>query len=340
MAKPGKLKKLIMIALLLMAFFVLQGETVSMKGVLKPASIAVDESRIYIGEGTSVHIFSLKDFKLEKTFGRQGEGPQEFMVHPGFGVRLALWKQTLLVESIGKTSYYSKDGGFLKELKTGKHGSLYPLGDMFVGGNMILENQTNYQTLNLYDGEFKNTKEICRWEHAIQDAKKQILLAPVYTQAHFFDDKIFVVPGQYMVIQVFDGKGQKVHVISKEYRKLEVTDQYKQTTLNFFKTDPKYRQHYEGLKNMFTFPKYFPAIRSFAVNDGRIYIRTYGGKDGKSEYYIFDIKGKLLKKVYVPFVETMGINILPLHTIAGGRLYQLVENDETEEWELHIHQML
>ncbi len=191
--KPGI--KILTIALILMAPFALQAEKVPMKNLVKPASIVVDETRVYIGEGASVHIFSLKDFKLERTFGRQGEGPREFMVHPGFGVRLALWKKTLLVESMGKTSYYSKDGGFLKELKTGKRGSMYPMGDKFVGGNMIIENQTNYQTLNLYDGEFKSTKEICRWEHAIQDAKKQILLAPEYTEAHFFDDNIFIAPG-------------------------------------------------------------------------------------------------------------------------------------------------
>jgi hypothetical protein len=40
--------------------------------ILKPEFIQVDGDELFINEGPSIFIYSLKDFKLKKKFGKQG----------------------------------------------------------------------------------------------------------------------------------------------------------------------------------------------------------------------------------------------------------------------------
>ena len=54
----------------------------------------------------------------------------------------------------------------------------------------------------------------------------------------------------------------------------------------------------------------------------------------KNEFYIFNLKGKLLKKIMLPFAEYDEVQFSP-YTINDGKLYQLIENDN-ETWELHV----
>lgn len=327
------------IIILLYAGAAVTAKTIPLPGLMKPANIAVDDSQIYISDGVAVHIYSLADFKPKYTFGKEGEGPQEFRVHGSFGVGVIPQKNrdVLVVNSLGKVSYFTKQGEFIKELKTGTVGAFYPLGDRFIHANEINEGKTAFQTLNFYDGTFKKVKEIMRWPHPIQESKMEILLVPLYTEARIYNNKIFAAPGDGFVIHVFNNKGEKIHTLEHPFEKLKVTEAYKKTTLDFFKTDPRWRKSFELIKSMGRFPDYFPAVRYFQVSDGRIYVQTYTKKAGESEFYIFDTAGKFIKKVYAPFIDDMGINIVPRHTIAGGKLYQLAANDETDEWELHIH---
>jgi len=77
------------IATLLIFLFIgspVRAKTIPLPDLMKPASIAADAERLYISDGTTVHVYSRNDFKLEKTFGKKGEGPQEFMVHSSHGV--------------------------------------------------------------------------------------------------------------------------------------------------------------------------------------------------------------------------------------------------------------
>ena len=116
------MKKLGTLALIL--FFtglVFAGKVVPFPDLLKPEAIAVDNEYIYITEGASVHIYSLKDFTLKKKFGKPGEGPQEFKLFPGVALRLTVLPDYLLLESMGKLSYYTKEGNFKKEIQLETH---------------------------------------------------------------------------------------------------------------------------------------------------------------------------------------------------------------------------
>jgi hypothetical protein len=54
--------------------------------------------------------------------------------------------------------------------------------------------------------------------------------------------------------------------------------------------------------------------------------------------FIYSEEGKLLKTVFVPLVETDMLlpPVYNYYTIKQGKLYRLVENVDTEEWNLYI----
>jgi hypothetical protein len=76
-------------------------------------------------------------------------------------------------------------------------------------------------------------------------------------------------------------------------------------------------------------------IRSFLVADDKIYVLTFKNIEGKSEFYVLDLKGTFLEKKMVPFAESEFLCAYP-YAIANGTLYQLNENQDTEEWELRV----
>lgn len=51
---------------------------------------------------------------------------------------------------------------------------------------------------------------------------------------------------------------------------------------------------------------------------------------------IFDLNGQFKKKVWVPFYDLSTTDPCPV-AINNQRIYQLVENEDEEEWELHIN---
>jgi hypothetical protein len=71
------------------------------------------------------------------------------------------------------------------------------------------------------------------------------------------------------------------------------------------------------------------------VADKKIYIFTYNEKDGNVQCIVLDIKGKPLKKVFLPLINQNPTLPYPF-TICEGKFYQLNENASTETWELHV----
>jgi hypothetical protein len=71
------------------------------------------------------------------------------------------------------------------------------------------------------------------------------------------------------------------------------------------------------------------------VTDGKIYVHTFIEKDGKTGFLIFDTKGKFLEKQFLNVYLKKMLEPYPF-TIKNGKLYQLVENIDEEEWELFM----
>ncbi|MCP4215475.1 MAG: hypothetical protein GY765_12545, partial [bacterium] len=75
-------KFILFLSMLYVSAFFLTANGVVFSDLLKPTSLVVADEQIYITDGPSIYIHSAKDFKLINKFGKVGEGPQEFKVHP------------------------------------------------------------------------------------------------------------------------------------------------------------------------------------------------------------------------------------------------------------------
>ena len=333
---------IVFLALILMVFSTLSfgKKLATLPGLLRPNFIVLDDQNIYICHGAEVRIYSRKDFSLKGSFGKAGSGPQEFQGGPGGGVALFVspQKENLLVSSIGKASIYSKEGKYISETRIPAGGMMIglfqALGDKFVGMGLAPgEDESIAFTLNLFDSGFKKIKEIRKQDFM----KKKSFTFPTVNPTFFVsNDKIVTVAGKDFVLNILDGEGNIVTTITRDYDRLSVTDSYKNDVLGYFKEVAKDR--FEFVKSMLKFSDKFPAIQNFVVNDGKIYIQTFVKEDDKYEFFIYDLDGKFLKRLFI-HVNYPNILSPSPYTIKDDTLFQLVENEDEEEWELHAQEI-
>jgi hypothetical protein len=273
---------------------------------------------------------------LKKRFGKRGEGPREFIFR--IGITINVQTENILVLSTGKLSYFTKDGEFIKATKfMPSYGKFTPVGGRYVGGGSPNTPEYFVVALNLFDSNLKFKKEICRMRIPKLKDKRLFLVTP--WDFHTYDRKIFLAAEADFKINVFDETGKELYAITHDYERVKVTDQLRNRFFDYVK---KYRppRSYALMKKFFKFPDYFPAVLQMRVDDGKIYVLTYKEKEnGTCEFVVFDTRGKFIKQVYVPLVKADPVHVEPF-TVHGGNLYQLVDNEDTEEYELHIFPIL
>ncbi|UCH94192.1 MAG: hypothetical protein JSV88_28515 [Candidatus Aminicenantes bacterium] len=329
-----------LLIILVLGSWVFPGQVVPLPEIKKPENIIVDQNQILITEFPNVFIYSLEDYKLINKFGKKGEGPQEFSQYVRIQPYLD-YPNYIVVGSHMKMSYFTRDGKFVKEVrsKTSSVANVYkPLGKKYVAYGFLQENNTAYNTINIFDADLKKIKEVVRWEAPFQQGKPFNPTDNDLAGGEFrvYANKIFFILREEGNIDVFDHNGEKIHSIKYNYERVPVTQEDKQEYRKFYQTDPRYRQFYNAAERFMKFPKYFPATREQVVADDKIYVLTHKKIEGKSEFVVFSIKGKFLKKIPVPFENANPRDSYPF-TIKNQKLFQLIDNVNTEEWELHIH---
>jgi hypothetical protein len=320
--------------------------------VMKPDNITIYKNELYVVEGAEISVYSLKDFKLLRKFGKKGEGPGELLAVPTFYNKVSVFPDYIFTVGFNKVIFFSKEGKMIKELKkTFLNLLITPLGENFVVNSYKQgEDKRIYSTITICDSKFEEIKELYRQKHVQQGAVPNTKLDMVMDFVYYsvYDDKIFIdrSPDGF-IIDVFDSQGNKLYQIEKDYEKIKVTDKQKIEIINRFKEDPSIKLAiqqqggWEELKKLFTmnFPSVYPAIQEFEISQAKIYIQTYKLKENKSEYIVMDLKGKEINRVFLPrFDNTPMMSKLmgaKLHTIYNDQLYYLMENEDEEVWELH-----
>ena len=324
---------IIILILLVLAQFLLTGKTVPLQDLEKPGHMAVDGNRIYIADRATVSIYSLTDFTLIKKFGKEGDGPQEFKRGITF---VDAQTDDLFLISAGKVSYFTKDGTFKKELRTlSPEMKVKSLGEGFAGGRMVSENGKLYISIGIYDADLKRIKDLHQQEYEAQVGGKGTKIFAHILPFQVSGDFLFIAKGDDFVIDVLDKAGDKQYTITYDYKRLKVTDADKERVMDFLKTNPETKPYLEMLKPII-FPDYFPAIQNYYAADGKVYVFTYKRAEGKSEYFIFDTRGKFLKQSVIPYAFMTPVDEYPA-AIKNGILYQLIENEATDAWDLHIN---
>lgn len=301
-----------------------------------PDQIYSDDNRIYMVDDAFIYIYSLKDYSFIKKFGKRGEGPEEFRLNATETPALFICGDLLQVNSVGRVSFFTKDGEFKQVLTTIEGGIFQKIGNSYVGWKRTYDNNVRYDMTNLYDSNFKKIKEIFRRENGIQPRKRKFNpLTWFVNTSQVYKDKIFI-DGKEFTIFVFNEKGEKLYDINLEKEKVKINDEMKKGIIHYYEVEsPYWKIRWPRLKTWLVFTEFFPLVRNFQVVNDKIYINTFLEKNDKSEFIILDLKGKVLKKTFLPLKKETYFVIYP-YFIKNNKLYQVLFNDEVEEWELHV----
>lgn len=312
----------------------------ALPGHLAPNALAVGDDYFYITENSSIYIYSMKDFKLVKKFGKKGEGPREFKGMP----TLTLCADQLMVNSTGKVSFYTINGTYLKEFNNIVSGHTFnQLGSRFIGRKSLPDkNGQLWATVNIYDSSFNKVKEVYRQKSITKIGKGWQLFSRTYFKYVVCDKKILIAGDKAFVIKIYDYNGNPLPSIKRNYQRVKFTEEHARKILEHYRTRPGTRDDYGWWKKNIHFPDYFPAIRDIFKADNLIYVRTYKEKESNHEFFIFTVDGKLYRKVFLPISASKAKLAYPFmrdsapFAIKNGKLFQLIMNDDEEECELHV----
>ena len=145
--------------------------------------------------------------------------------------------------------------------------------------------------------------------------------------AHFNDFKLDIL-----------AKDRKLlHRITRDIKKIPFTAKDRAKVIDFWKRNPDFKTNYKLWEKRTIWPKTFPAIFACRVSDNKIYIITYLRKDNESECFIYDFAGKFIRKVFIPLkINSPFMKDYPFN-VYKDTLWQLVDNPDTDEWDLHTN---
>lgn len=331
-------KKIILISMIFHGCMNISADTVAtFPDLLRVGQPLVSKNYLYLKDGVTIYIHSLSDFKLIKKFGKEGEGPEEFKrAIYWWGVR----GDSLVVQSMGRLTYFTLDGRYLKEVKV-KALSVFwiPLGKRLVGMRNFLENSLFFYRFRLFDQKQNQLKILVNYPNHYQRNKSvNPVLDDRWPLFDTHDNKIFIEnQDKNGIIEVFDYNGAKLFSIGSDLESIKVTPQDEARYIHYYSTTPGFKRYYEEHKKYYHFPAFFPKIRWFCLADKKVYVVTHQkiGSNNQINFYIYGMSGKRLEIRTAPLFLSNDITFFPF-TIKQDQLYQMVEDSDTEIWELHV----
>lgn len=333
-----------MILIVLTAVMALGEKKAVFRDFVNPEYLDIGKDRMYVIEDVRVLIYSLKDFTLLKTIGKAGEGPEEFLRNPmpvRSSLRMVVCPDRLMINSLGKVSFYSREGEFQNILRTHRpmprYRSVRDDGiDIYSGFSTVVENNTIFIDVTLFDAKLEIIKPLYRFKHFYQSGKG---VDPVLGGIDYFD-RVFTAHGKVIVagednrLHLFDHKGNLLKKLSLPLEPVKMTDELKKKYDEFYMADKQIRPLYQRDRNMVKFGDYLPLVRRMFFHRGRLYVVSFNRKGGQSEVLVTDLEGSVYKKGFLPIREQSIHALYPLD-IKNGNIYQLIENSGGQ-WELHV----
>jgi hypothetical protein len=311
----------------------------SLPELKKQGSFFLDKNQMYVVEDTTIFIYRLNDFKLVKSFGKKGEGPQEFMLNPQYGpMFLDVSGDDILVHSFSRLSRFTKKGEFIKEIRLPNPMifRLTKLGNYLLASRLSQGEKETMRSLVAYDQEMNAVKELVTIPHEFTSGKgwKVLQSNPI---TFVYQDKLLYGWENILQLHVMDKSFNKLYTIKHDIEPVKITAKDQEIIVEYIKTNPRTKPIYEQLKPIL-FPDYFPAMIDAFADNGFLYIQTFekkgDGDENQYKFHVFDIGGKYLKSIFLSLKMMNPIQSYPTR-IRDGYLLQLVENPDTEGWELY-----
>jgi len=309
----------------------------SLPEVEKPSYIDIEKGRLFVSDSNvKLHLYWMKDFSY-KLITKRGEGPGETRFHPYFWT----YPDRIFTYSSKRGMFFSLDGELQKEIKIPLFSlsKACPIGKNFVvyqGAKNPKKGHTELE-MSIYEYSEKQGfqyKKIIYYRDIktkiIRGKKRYPLIRP-YFGFLVKDDRVFIGDCyRGFCVEIYDNQGNEAGKIKLFPDKVKVSEDFIKRATNVLKS-PKY----DRVKSMYhiDFPEYYPDFYRFDVDKQKVYFLTYKKQDKYRELIITDYNGKILKRSYVPWVENEAtINF----AINNDKFYYIEENEDTEEWELHV----
>jgi hypothetical protein len=282
-------------------------KTIVLPDLQKPHQIAVDGNDLYIFDESdySLHAYTISPFALKWEVGRKGDGPRDFKYLPYVYVQ----PDTLACTDFTKIIWFSKKGEVLKamefsELKDFDLNSemlLIPVKEHFL--RITADHAQMKRHVRLLDPEFRTIKNLYEGPFVWQQGSA----TDVRTDTLSSQGLVFIADTLGFRITVFDDKGNLIQTIDKSRDVEKVSDR--------------------------------ALLHQYGVSDGKIYATTYKKTDNKTEMLILDLKGRILRRLYLPLASIRpgrGVLRYDLFCVDQEKLYELIEDRETGKWALVI----
>ena len=313
--------------------------------LIKPFRVVVDDQRIFIAAGPEVYVLDKSDGRLLNRFGKEGEGPGEFKLFPEYAPELDVNAQGILASSLGKISLYSPQGNLIWEKKMAglpmdRFSRL--LEDRIIDQRLIRDGAVLYQAYFLCGMDQSEEREFHRHKYYRQRPTFNPIASGLYVSNVYVHGGEIFLGGEIGSgsVHVYDSGGRPLRVIRPPFDPVPFTAKDKQSWIDSYMSNDEYKQIYERIKDSFAYPDVFPLFQNLVLADGRLYFQTFKRNDahGENEVVITDLNGKVIRRVWLPFVEYFDYTPNP-YTFRDETLYQLVENEDTEVWELHLSEI-
>jgi hypothetical protein len=344
------MKRIVLILLCILIFWfcaILNAgtRTVPLPEILNPDIFKIDSDIMVVAQKALISIYALPDFKIIKTFGKEGEGPEEFRLLPvGSGLEIDIFPETIVVNSIGKISYFTRDGKYIKEKKIDTLGRMNPFGEKFVGSSLKINQDSKgfKREFILYDRMGNKIREICSHDLPLLQGTGSVslldMLSQIIPEYRISGDLIYVSGKQAFEIGIYDRDGCLLNSIKSNEPGVKLSAEGKDRLWKVYQNHPLYKLFWDNIKNAIKLPDYLPPFKTFLVSDGHVYVQTFSQNGAGTRFLVFNPRGNYLKTITLPLVYRDMVTPF-MYSISNGRLYQLVEDEAGEEWTLRISDM-
>jgi hypothetical protein len=302
--------------------------------VQNPFYITISDGRMYVVENSvAAHLYTLgpKGVAFGKTFGREGQGPGEF----DFLYLIRVFKDHLDLPGSHKLARFSLNGDYISEVAVtvgAFKGAVYRLGAGYVIRDVNFDDKGTTTTVRLYDKDFKLVKEIGA-RKMVPGFPKLNLVADYYAP-RVAGDQIYVIDAaEESIVTVYDRNGDRQKELRLPLAPIKMTAALREAIVKPMREDRDRRMSWADYEKMLYFPDQTPGLDYFEIFDEKFVTRTYKFRQDLVEFAIFDLQGREIKRLDLPFTGRISNGVL--FCFYQGRYYYLRENAEEEVWELH-----
>lgn len=265
-------------------------------------------------------------------FGKIGEGPGEFIR----SIRhVMLNEDTIFILSQGRLSTFDLEGKHIADKRSNQAVQLFcPIGNHFLAQKQSFDDKDwNAYTFSpqLLDFNLKEIKTFSTYHGPLSPIKERIIdpFFPYILTSCDTKHILIADPRGAGCISIYDIDGIPLHTIHYPFEKIPITPskaaEIREKQFQWIKKEADLNKIITKLNIII--PSHYPPFSMVWIDRSTILVNTYRDILDHTEFLCFNLKGEYLGKINHPKDEW--------GTPYEGHFYRMIENEETENFELH-----